>query len=182
MSDSFTGAMPQLSVIAVNAEDKIHRLTWSRLMLTKTGAHLDYLSEAIVEIVQKITIRRVPTVTQQTKYSPFTSSVWHTAKYVFNGRSDTIQQMVKVIWQKGRIAAAHGRFTRIRQLAPMCALSNMWILGSTQVHIHRRHLDRFSRFCTAHGRKFLYFTMGRPFPGSGTHLIHGSLGPPKSKT
>jgi len=66
-------------------------------MLTKTGAHLDYLSEAIVEIVQKITIRRVPTVTQQTKYSPFTSSVWHTAKYVFNGRSDTIQQMVKVI-------------------------------------------------------------------------------------
>jgi len=26
----------------------------------------------------------------------------------------------------------------------------------------KRHLDRFSRFCTAHGRESLYFTMGRP--------------------
>jgi len=42
----------------------------------------------------------------------------------------------------------------------------------------KRHLDRFSRFCTAHGRQFLYFTMDRPFPlkivpftwGSGPHL------------
>ena len=25
------------------------------------------------------------------------------------------------------------------------------------------HFDRFSRFCTAHGRESLYFTMGRPF-------------------
>jgi len=25
-------------------------------------------------------------------------------------------------------------------------------------------VDRFSRFCTAHGRASLYFTMGRPFP------------------
>jgi len=25
-------------------------------------------------------------------------------------------------------------------------------------------IDRFSRFCTAHGRKSLYFTMGYPFP------------------
>jgi len=28
----------------------------------------------------------------------------------------------------------------------------------------KRHLDRFSRFCTAHGRKSLYFTMSAPFP------------------
>jgi len=28
----------------------------------------------------------------------------------------------------------------------------------------KRHLDRFSRFYTAQGREFLYFTMGRSFP------------------
>ena len=27
-----------------------------------------------------------------------------------------------------------------------------------------RQIDRFSHFCTAHGRKSLYFTMGAPFP------------------
>jgi len=42
------------------------------------------------------------------------------------------------------------------------------------------------RFCTAHGRQSLYFTMGTPFPkiapsngGSGCHLIHDTLGPCK---
>jgi len=54
-----------------------------------------------------------------------------------------------------------------------------------------RYLDRFSRFCTAHGTESLYFTLGRPFPSqnspfaggvSGLHLIglHGSLGPPEA--
>jgi len=28
----------------------------------------------------------------------------------------------------------------------------------------KRQIDRFSRFCTTHGRKSLYFTMGDPFP------------------
>ena len=28
----------------------------------------------------------------------------------------------------------------------------------------KRQVDRFSRFCKAHGRKSLYFTMGVPFP------------------
>jgi len=28
----------------------------------------------------------------------------------------------------------------------------------------KRHLDRFSRFCTAHSRASLYFTVGHPFP------------------
>ena len=50
------------------------------------------------------------------------------------------------------------------------------------------HLDWFSRFCTAHGRESLYFTTGRHFSssklplhmqGSGPHLIHGALGPPR---
>jgi len=49
----------------------------------------------------------------------------------------------------------------------------------------KRHLDRFSRFCTAHGRTSLYFTMGCPFPSKlplamgdlHPNLIHDSLGP-----
>jgi len=28
----------------------------------------------------------------------------------------------------------------------------------------KRQIDRFSHFCTAHGRKSLCFTMGDPFP------------------
>ena len=55
----------------------------------------------------------------------------------------------------------------------------------------KRHLDRFSRFCTAHGRISQYFTTGRlfstlklPLPTgrSGSHLMHGSLGQPESST
>jgi len=37
--------------------------------------------------------------------------------------------MVKVIWQKGRIAASHEWFSRIHQMAPMCTPSNMCFLG-----------------------------------------------------
>jgi len=39
------------------------------------------------------------------------------------------EQMVKAIWQKGCIAAAHGRFSRIRQVAPMCTPHNNASLG-----------------------------------------------------
>jgi len=54
----------------------------------------------------------------------------------------------------------------------------------------KRHLDRFSRFCAAHIRLSLYFTMGRHFPskitvspsGSGSHITvvpwAGTLGFP----
>jgi len=38
----------------------------------------------------------------------------------------------------------------------------------------KRHLDRFSRFCTAHGRAFPYFTMGRPFPTQNCPFPWGS--------
>ena len=40
------------------------------------------------------------------------------------------------------------------------------------------HLDRFSHFCTAHGRASLYFIIGRLLThgGPGPHLIHDSLG------
>jgi len=52
---------------------------------------------------------------------------------------------------------------------------------------HKRHLDRFSRFCRAHGKRSL---RGPPFPpqnyqflwGSGSHLLHSSLSPPKPIT
>ena len=49
----------------------------------------------------------------------------------------------------------------------------------------KRHLDRFSRFCTAHSTVYLYFTMGRHFPPQNCplplgylhpHLMHGFLG------
>ena len=36
------------------------------------------------------------------------------------------------IWQKGRIDAAHGRFNRIRQLAPMGTPSNTCLIGLTR--------------------------------------------------
>jgi len=58
------------------------------------------------------------------------------------------------------IDAAEERFNRIRQVAPMCPPMRV------SAHLNarpKRHLDRFSRFCTDHGRVSLYFTTGRPF-------------------
>jgi len=48
----------------------------------------------------------------------------------------------------------------------------------------KRQIDQFSHFCTAYGRKSLYFTVGDTFPpklpflvgGSGRHRTHDSLG------
>jgi len=36
--------------------------------------------------------------------------------------------------QKGHIAAARGRFSRIRQVAPTCTTSSTWFLGPSRVH------------------------------------------------
>jgi len=36
-----------------------------------------------------------------------------------------------------------------------------WVHSSPNT---KRNLNRFSRFCTVHGRASLYFTTGRPFP------------------
>jgi len=68
-----------------------------------------------------------------------------------------------------------GRFNSIRQVAPVCP--PMWAhwrhLANTiervlpSVHPSpqtKRQIDRFSCFCTAHGRKSLYVTLGDPFP------------------
>ena len=68
--------------------------------------------------------------------------------------------------------------------------SNTWFLGPPH-SAFQMHLDRFSCFCTAHGREFLYFTMGHPFRPQklplhmrdlDPHLTHGSLGTPESTT
>jgi len=53
-------------------------------------------------------------------------------------------------------------------------------------HCPKRHLDKFIRFCTAHGRQSPYFTMGQPFLpqncpftwGSAPYLLHASLAHP----
>jgi len=90
-----------------------------------------------------------------------------------------------------RIAAADGRFNRIRQLAPICsptwahwhhlANTNGFVLPSA----HRVHnpsestIDLFSRFCTAHGRRSLYFTMGALFPRIAPS--HGGSWPPSHR-
>jgi len=78
-------------------------------------------------------------------------------------------------------------FNRWRQ----CALPPdvfTWAHPSTNP---KRHLDRFSRFCTARGRASLYFTMDCQFPPQNCqfpwgnpdpHLTNDSLGPLEPKT
>jgi len=80
--------------------------------------------------------------------------------------------VVKVIDVR-RIAAVDGWFNRIRQVAAMCHpmrahcryLANTIEIVHPSAHLSpqpKRQMDRFSRFCTAYGRKSLYFTMGAP--------------------
>jgi len=72
-----------------------------------------------------------------------------------------------------RIAAVDEWFNRIRQVAAVCPpmivhwrhLANTieFVLPSAYPSPQpKRQIDRFSRFCTAHGRKCRYFTMGAP--------------------
>jgi len=51
-------------------------------------------------------------------------------------------------------------FARLRQ----CATHLIILYWAHSSPNPKRHLHRFSRFCTAHGRASLYFTMDRPFP------------------
>jgi len=89
---------------------------------------------------------------------------------------------------RGHIAATHGWFSSIHQVAPVCTPSNT---------LHRSphpklHLDQFSHLCTAHSIYLTYYTWHWTvaFPpqiatlhgGIWTHRIHGSLGPLKSTT
>jgi len=68
---------------------------------------------------------------------------------------------------------------------------HLWTPSNTIPTAHpspqpKRHLNRFSGFCTDDRRVSLYsyFTMGRPFPVGdlNPHLIHGSLCPSESST
>jgi len=78
----------------------------------------------------------------------------------------------------GCIAVAHRWFSGISQVAPMCTPCNnaSWANPSPNP---KRHLDCFRRFCTAHGRTSLYFTMGCPSP-SKLLLPMGGSGPHQS--
>ena len=85
------------------------------------------------------------------------------------------------------MAAVDGWFSRIRQVAAMCPpmrahwrhLANTIELVHPSAHLspqHKQQIDRFSRFCTCHGRKTLYFTMGAPimagYAGSPTYTAY----------
>ena len=93
------------------------------------------------------------------------------------------------------------RFSCICKVAPVCP--PMWVhwrhlantiellLPSAQPSPQPKwQIDLFSLFCTAHGRKSIYFTMGAHLPEScpfpwwylDLHLIHGSLGQHESST
>jgi len=72
-----------------------------------------------------------------------------------------------------------------RHLANTIELVLAWAHPSLQP---KRQLDWFSRFCTAHGRKSLYFTKGAPFSKigpshgvSGPHLTHDSSEPIRAR-
>jgi len=78
----------------------------------------------------------------------------------------------------GRIAAAHGRFSGIGQVAPVCTPILNMVLWAHQSPQPKHHLSRFSCFCTAHGRVFLYITVGCPFPPSKLTLSMWGSGPP----
>ena len=75
--------------------------------------------------------------------------------------SNIINTSGQSILRTGRIAAAHGRFSGIRQVAPVCTRANTCFLGPTQVQVSNDisissvvHLNTVSP----------YFTTGRPFP------------------
>ena len=72
------------------------------------------------------------------------------------------QHVIKLIWQRRRIVAAQWWFSRICQIA-----------------YPKQHLDWFIRFLTAHGKRSLYFTIGRPFPPQNCHFAWG-YGPPSN--
>ena len=84
------------------------------------------------------------------------------------------------------MAATDGPFNRIRQVSAMCRpmrahwrhLANAIELVLPSAHWSpqpKPQIDRFSRFCTAHDRKSLYFTMAPLFPKIATS--HGGSGP-----
>jgi len=91
---------------------------------------------------------------------------------------------------KRRIAAAHVRFNRIRQVAPMCTPSNMCFLVPTRVHTPNGISIGSAVF--AHLTAECLYTLQRAAPSPSKspfrmgdlnpRLIHGFLGPLESTT
>jgi len=81
----------------------------------------------------------------------------------------------------GRIAAAHGRFNGIRQVAPVCIPPNIRFLGPTRIQSPNGISNGSAVFAQLTAGLFLYFTKSRPLKiahshgGPWLHLIHGSL-------
>jgi len=85
-----------------------------------------------------------------------------------------IKQVLKVIWQKGRITAAHGRFNHIRQ-GRQCDHLTHASLGLPK-YIPKTASWSSQPFLHSYGKKSLYFTMGWPFPLK-ISPSHGDLDP-----
>jgi len=95
-----------------------------------------------------------------------------------------VEQVVKAIRQKGCNAAAHGRFNRIRQVAPMCTPCNII------THASLGPPESTTKTASGWVQPFLHtaehFTTGRPFAPQNCpfpwvnldpHLIRDFLGP-----
>ena len=87
----------------------------------------------------------------------------------------------------GRIAAAHGRFSGIRKVAPACTPPNKCFLAPTEVHNPNSISIRSAIFAqlTAEYRRFAGHVLSpkiAPWHGAiwSTRLIHGFLGTPES--
>jgi len=100
----------------------------------------------------------------------------------------TSGQWVNVIWQKGHIAAAHGRITNICQLAVTMWPPSDTLLWDELTQIHTPNgISTSSAVFAQVTAVSLYFSMGRTFPPKNypfawsiwTHLMHGSLGSPR---
>jgi len=61
-------------------------------------------------------------------------------------------------------------FARLRQCAPHL---RRLLPRAHPTPYPKRHLNRFRRFCTAHGRRPHYYTMGRPSPPQNCHSAWG---------
>jgi len=94
---------------------------------------------------------------------------------------------------KDRIAAAHGPmvFNGIRQVAPVWPTSNTCFLGPTQVQIPNAISIGSAVFAQLMPDSHYTLQRATPFPSRNCtfqwgnlnpHLIHGSMGPPKSSS
>jgi len=82
--------------------------------------------------------------------------------------------VVKVIWHKTAsppqtddsivFAMWHQRATGRAHWRHLANTIELVLPSAHQSPQPKRQIDRFSRFCTAHGRKCIYFTIGDPFP------------------